>query len=177
MYSNKQKKGLPLISVIVPTYNRGYIITQALQSIYSQTFQDFEIIVVDDGSTDNTRQIVTKIADDRLRYIKHEKNKGLASALTTGFKAARADFLAELSTDDTWIQNTYLSKTYEALSHSPEDIGAVYTGMLKEHINGSENLTPPADLEKKEGMLYEEFLKQNFTGFQARSIRKSWRCQ
>jgi|SRR3989344_4146168 len=166
-------KHSPLISVIVPTYNRGYIIIEALKSIVAQTLQNFEIIVVDDGSTDNTREIVEAFPDARIRYIKHEENKGLATALNTGFRAARANFLAELSTDDTWTKTDMLELCYNKLYSSPQDVGGVYVGIQKSNIDGSERFSPSEDVEPKEGFLYELFLEGNFTGFQAMVLKKT----
>jgi len=64
------------VSVIMPAYNRGYIIAEALRSAFAQTFRDFELTVIDDGSNDDTAEIVSRFSDPRLRYIRHEVNKG-----------------------------------------------------------------------------------------------------
>lgn len=90
------------VSVIMRTYNRGYVIREAIASVLRQTYPDFEIIVVDDGSTDDTSEIVRRIDDDRIRYIQHNTNRGVSAAGNTGIKAATGDVIANLDTDDLW---------------------------------------------------------------------------
>lgn len=97
----------PSVSVIIPTYNRAHLIGRAIQSVLNQTYQDFEIIVVDDGSMDNTNEIIKdfQIQDKRIRYIKHEKNKGGAVARNTGIKDAKGEYISFLDSDDEWLKN------------------------------------------------------------------------
>ena len=78
-----------MISVIIPTYNRKKELLRSLDSVRNQTFRDIEIIVVDDGSTDATESAATAIRDERIRYIKHEKNRGGGAARNTGISNAR----------------------------------------------------------------------------------------
>ena len=77
----------PIFSVIIPTYNRAHVLGQAIRSVLSQTCQDFEIIVVDDGSTDDTKTVVVSFADPRIHYI-HQQNKGGGAARNRGISAA-----------------------------------------------------------------------------------------
>ena len=77
------------VSIIIPTFNRRDYITIALDSVMAQTYTDYEIIVVDDGSNDNTREVVKKFRDNRIRYIRHPENKGCSAARNTGIKMAR----------------------------------------------------------------------------------------
>ena len=81
------------VSVIIPTYSGARLVGRAIQSVLDQTYQDFEIIVVDDASTDETEEVVGKFADDRINYIQHEKNEGGSSSCNTGIKAAREKFI------------------------------------------------------------------------------------
>jgi len=89
------KEGIPMaekapkVSVVIPTYNRAHLVGRAIRSVLNQTYQDFEIIVVDDGSTDNTKEVVKSFNDPRIRYIRHEKNRGGSAARNTGIRAAR----------------------------------------------------------------------------------------
>lgn len=93
-----------LVSVIIPTYNRENIIKDAIETVLNQTYQEFEIIIVDDGSTDNTKEVVQKYNDDRIKYI-YQPNSGKPSiARNTGIKAAKGDFIAFLDSDDLWNQ-------------------------------------------------------------------------
>jgi len=114
----------PLISVIIPTYNSAEYIEEALGSVFEQTFQDFEIIVVDDGSTDNTAEVLKKYGD-RIRYI-YQENNGPASARNRGIRAARGEYIAFLDADDLWV-TTKLEKQVELFSRRKE-LGMVTTG-------------------------------------------------
>lgn len=88
------------ISVIIPTFNRSDFLKKAIESVLLQTYQGFELIVIDDGSTDNTYEIVSEF-NNNIVYIK-QKNRGAASARNTGIKRAENKFLAFLDSDDCW---------------------------------------------------------------------------
>lgn len=110
----------PKISVIIPTYNRSRFLGTALRSVLDQTFADFEVLVVDDGSTDDTRNVVAAFeADSRVRYI-HQANRGggAASARNTGVRNSRGDLIAFLDDDDVWL-STKLEYQLEALAAEP----------------------------------------------------------
>lgn len=94
---------LPLVSVIMPAYNAEKYLTAAIQSVLDQTFEKWELLVIDDGSIDRTAEIARKFsdADKRIRYI-FQSNNRQASARNTGIKKARADFIAFLDADDLW---------------------------------------------------------------------------
>lgn len=92
---------MPSVSVIISTYNRAGRLDQALKSVLAQTYRDFEIIVVDDGSTDHTRDTVGKYAG-QVRYI-YQENAGHASAKNAGVAAARGEYIAFLDDDDVWL--------------------------------------------------------------------------
>lgn len=91
----------PTVSVIIPTYNCAKYICETIDSVLSQTYKDFEIIVVDDGSTDNTKEVL-KPYMEKIRYI-YQKNGGRSSARNTGIKTARGRYVAFLDSDDLWI--------------------------------------------------------------------------
>ncbi|MFA5309347.1 MAG: glycosyltransferase [Dehalococcoidales bacterium] len=90
------------VSVILPTYNRALYVGEAIQSVLDQTYKNFELIVVDDGSTDNTREVVNSYKDPRVRYL-YKENGGVSSARNTGIKASDRDFIAFLDSDDLWL--------------------------------------------------------------------------
>lgn len=93
---------LPSISVILPTFNRAYCITPAIESVLRQTYSDLELIVVDDCSSDETQALLAAISDPRLRVIRHDQNRGAAGARNTGIGAARAQLIAFQDSDDEW---------------------------------------------------------------------------
>jgi len=118
------------VSVIMPAYNRGYIIAEALHSVFAQTFQDFELIVVDDGSKDDTAQVVSRFSDHRLRYIRHKENRGCSAAYNTGLREATGGLIAFLDSDDLW-KPEMLAKGVDFLDRHSE-IDAVFTDLEKQ---------------------------------------------
>lgn len=93
---------MPEVSVVLPTYNRADMILDAIRSVQAQTFQDWEMIVVDDGSTDKTKEIVLNLQDSRIRYV-YQENKGLPGARNTGIRNARSELIAFLDSDDAFL--------------------------------------------------------------------------
>lgn len=94
-----------MISVIIPTYNREKELLRSLESVRKQTISDIEIIIVDDGSTDSTEKSVRNIKDDRIRFIKHERNRGGGAARNTGIENAYGEYIAFQDSDDVWYEN------------------------------------------------------------------------
>lgn len=90
-----------MVSVLIPTYNRGYIIASTIESVLAQTYKNVEIVVVDDGSKDDTREVLAKFGDS-IRLI-YQENAGLAAARNTGLEAARGEFIAFEDSDDLWL--------------------------------------------------------------------------
>lgn len=105
----------PAVSVIIPAYNRGETILRALASVRAQTFGDFEIIVVDDASVDNTIERCNAFGDDRLRVVRRSVNGGAAAARNTGIREARGELIAFLDSDDSWLPEK-LAKQIAAMS-------------------------------------------------------------
>jgi glycosyltransferase involved in cell wall biosynthesis len=95
---------MPFFSVLIPLYNKEKFIKNTLQSILNQTFSDFEIIIVNDGSTDESEQIVLQFEDSRIRYYT-QKNEGAASARNFGIDKANANYIAFIDADDLWYDN------------------------------------------------------------------------
>ncbi len=92
----------PRVNILIPAYNRADFLPEAMQSALAQTFRDLEVIVVDDGSTDDTPAVVRAITDPRLIYIRQE-NRGVSSALNTAWRAARGEYVALLGSDDVML--------------------------------------------------------------------------
>jgi glycosyltransferase involved in cell wall biosynthesis len=117
---------LPTVSVIIPAYNREDTIHRAINSVLAQTCEDVEIIVVDDGSSDRTCEIVQRISDVRIRMIRHSTNQGAAQARNTGMKAATGKYIAWLDSDDEWLRDK-MQIQLEAFVRAAPDQKACYT--------------------------------------------------
>ncbi|MBX5068883.1 glycosyltransferase family 2 protein [Rhizobium lentis] len=117
--------GIP-VAVVIPAYNAGDFVAQTLQSVIDQTHKALEIIVVDDGSTDETASICRRFAaaDPRIQILSTE-NRGVAAARNTGIEASKADYIAFLDADDLW-HPTYVERMLSALHPLPASWGAVY---------------------------------------------------
>lgn len=115
-----------LVSVVVPTYNRAYCICRTIDSIREQTHQNWEILLVDDGSTDDTAALIKSTYGDnpRIRYI-HQQNAGVSAARNTGIRASRGDFVALLDSDDQW--KPWKLETQLACFRAFPDVGMVWT--------------------------------------------------
>src|SRR3990167_9420175 len=92
----------PVVSVVMPTFNLARLLERALRSALDQTYDNLEIIVVDDASSDDTPDVVKTVQDERVRYIRHETNRGGSAARNTGIRIATGEFIAFLDDDDEW---------------------------------------------------------------------------
>ena len=116
---------MPKVSVIIPSYNHEKYIAEAIQSVLDQTFQDFEIVIVDDGSADSTVNEIKKFRDPRIRLFTLKKNQGAAVAAKKCIAEAKGEYIAMLSSDDIFLQDK-LEKQVKFLDMR-QDIGAVFT--------------------------------------------------
>ena len=119
---------MPEISVIIPSYNNGPYIGRAIESVLNQSFSDLELIIIEDCSTDNSREIIASYRDPRIRTIYHEKNKGVSAARNSGIKEAKGTYIAILDADDVFLE-TRLERMYEEIRENPE-IGLVHTDLI-----------------------------------------------
>ncbi len=115
----------PLVSVIIPTYNRETLIIKAINSILKQSFQDFDILIIDDASTDGTESVIRNLNNDKIKYYKLEKNSGQCIARNYGIKRATGKYIAFLDSDDEWLPEK-LSKQLECYKNGPANLGSVY---------------------------------------------------
>jgi glycosyltransferase involved in cell wall biosynthesis len=147
----------PQVTVIIPTYNRADLLPRALDSVLAQTFKDFEVLVIDDASTDNTSEVVQGYQDDRVRYLCQEENRGVSAARNRGLREAQGEFIAFLDSDDEWLSNKLECQVarYSAL---PDDVGLVYTGFETVRDGGAATTHKP-DLS---GDLFSYLLQRNF---------------
>ncbi|GLR97792.1 MULTISPECIES: glycosyltransferase family 2 protein [Bradyrhizobium] len=112
------------VSIVMRTYNRAHIIGEAIESALRQTYGDFELIVVDDGSSDGTAEVVRRFGSEKIRYIRHEQNRGVSAAGNTGIQAATGDVIAHLDSDDFW-KPEMLGRLVDVLNRYPQ-LGAAF---------------------------------------------------
>ena len=169
---NNRASNQPLVSVILPTYNRAYIVSKALQSVLSQTYRNFEVIVIDDGSTDNTKEIITNISckDSRVKYFRNNENKGPAGARNVGINLAKGELIAFID-DDEWFPNK-LEKQDNLLQTLPENFAVVYSGFYKV-IGAKKIYIPSKNIYPREGRILNSLLKGNFVDTPSILVRKS----
>ena len=115
----------PTVSVVIPTYNRADVLPRAIESVFEQTFQDFEIVVVDDGSTDDTETVVASYDDERLTYIR-QPNQGANAARNRGIERARGSYVSFLDSDDELLPS-HLARIVDTVSESDPEVGGVCT--------------------------------------------------
>ncbi len=118
---------MPTISVVLPTYNRSNILSRAIESVLQQTIDDFELILVDDASTDDTEQVVYGYDDPRITLLSHDDNRGGSAARNTGINNANGDFIAFLDSDDEWVPSKLEEQLNELRSLSSDWV-ATYCG-------------------------------------------------
>lgn len=118
---------LPTVSVVIPTYNAGDFVVDAIRSVLAQTYANVECTVVDDGSTDRTPQILSDFGS--IRVIRQE-NRGVSAARNRGIAESRGELIAFLDSDDVWLPNK-LAKQVDALADQPANVGLVYCGMFE----------------------------------------------
>ena len=125
---------MPKCTVIIPTYNAAEWLKESIDSVLRQTFRDYELIVVDDGSTDNTSSVVNAFGDKRIRYF-YKPNGGVASARHMGIDMATGEYIAFLDSDDLWPES-YLQSMVSALEKAT-DYGLAYTAMTVVYPDGT----------------------------------------
>lgn len=117
---------MTVVSVITPTYNRESTLLRTINSVLNQTYTNFEYIIVDDCSTDNTKRLVKEIDDERLKYIKLDKNRGANAARNEGIRQAQGKYISFLDSDDQFTPE-HLIKIVSVLEEAPSQVGGVYT--------------------------------------------------
>jgi glycosyltransferase involved in cell wall biosynthesis len=155
----------PLVSVIIPTYNREQYLRKALDSVLAQTYQRFEIIVVDDGSTDNTRTMLSAYQES-VRYV-YQENQGISKARNTGIRNSHGDCIAFLDSDDYWLPEK--TELQVALLQKHPEYGMVASRCSSVRLDGSfrEKNRPGTS-----GWVLENLFQANFIRTSAAIIRK-----
>ena len=147
-------------SVVIPLYNKEKYVAQTLKSVVGQTYQNFEIIVVNDCSTDNSLGVVQAIDDSRIKIIEHSENKGVSKSRNTGIKTATHHYIAFLDADDQW-DSTYLETIRNLVKEYPDE--SVFATHYRENYIGK-SIVPKSKLskkQKKKSFVISEFFKLN----------------
>src|SRR5512147_1307442 len=123
----------PLVSIIIASYNRSTYLARAIGCTQNQSFAAFEIIVVDDGSTDNTAEYIAQlqVRDARIQSIKHPVNRGSQAARNTGIRAARGEWIAFQDSDDEWLPSSLEARLTEAEN---QKVPVIYSECYINHV-------------------------------------------
>lgn len=156
------------VSIIIPTYNRAMSIGRTIQSALNQTYKDFELIIVDDNSSDNIHEILSTYDDSRIKYIKHHTNRGAPAARNTGIKNSNGEFIALLDDDDEWLPQK-LEKQIKLFDSTKKTVGMVYGGY--EIVNNTGKVVKTL-LPSKKGDLFHVLLKSNVIGSPTNLIKR-----
>lgn len=160
--------GRPLVSVVIATYNMAAYLPLAVRSALGQTYKNIEILIVDDGSTDSTRDIVEPFLEDqRVRYL-YQENKGQAAAKNHGVRESRGQYVAFLDADDLWVRDK-LEQQLPLFFRSPA-VGVVFSRVA--YIDESGNELRIADNELFRGRVSGQLLIRNFIGFGTAVVRR-----
>ena len=149
-----------LVSIVMPSYNTAGFIEESIKSVLAQTYDDWELIIVDDCSTDNTDEVVSFFEDPRIRYIKNEKNSGAAVSRNRALSEAKGKWIAFLDSDDLWSPNklqkqiafmensgySFSYTNYEEIAENGEPLGVLVTGPKKITKSGMYNYCWPGCL-------------------------------
>lgn len=161
----------PAVSVILPTYNRAGLLPRAIASVLRQTFADFELIVVDDASTDDTMSVVGSIQDPRLRYIRLPANRGAPEARNRGITEANGNLVAFQDSDDEWLPEK-LARQVAKLNACPTSVAANYCGFTRYERRTSLYIPEPK-VACVEGRITSSLLIENFVSTQTLIVRKT----
>ena len=124
---NNASENKPFFSIVVPTYNRAGFICKAIDSVLNQTFNKFELIIVDDGSTDNTSEIVNKYSDPRIKYF-YQENKERSAARNEGIRRSTGEYITFLDSDDYYLPQR-LGNLYNGIISKGSPIALFHTGI------------------------------------------------
>jgi glycosyltransferase involved in cell wall biosynthesis len=149
---------MPKVSVIVPTHNRVHLIERAVRSALNQTLSDLEVLVIDDASTDGTGEVIRGIGDPRVKYLRHDTNRGVSAARNTALGIAAGRFIAFLDDDDEWLPEK-LRLQLDGLEKAGTGVGLITTGyQMRNAADGTTTDVIP----RERGRLFESMLRRGF---------------
>lgn len=159
-----------LVSVVIPTYNREKLLVRSVQSVLAQTYQDLELLIIDDASTDNTRVTINELLrkDPRVQVIWHNTNRGAQVARNSGIHAAKGELVAFLDSDNEWFPQK-IAKQVELFMSKSDRPGAVYCSFIK--VN-PDNVAQVNYVAKYRGWVYRQTLKEWLTDTSTLIVRR-----
>ena len=158
----------PLFTVVMPTYNRADLAIRASRTVLSQTCGDFEFIVVDDYSTDDTATKLAALKDPRVRVVTNVRKKGIAGARNTGIFLASGTWVCQIDSDDEWQPNM-LEELARSIAGAPPDVGIIYCSLAFVHAETGEVIrTRRAE---KAGHVQAAFLEEQFISHCSAALR------
>jgi len=158
----------PLFSVVLPTYNRAGIVMDAIKSVLAQTYADFEFIVVDDRSTDDTQEVLAAIEDPRVTVVVNERSKGNAGARNMGIFRARGSWVCQIDSDDLWPEDM-LELFAAAIDTAPADVGIVYGTLV--YLDTRTGLIRDIRTAERTGWLHDLLLEDHFMSHCSAALR------
>ena len=165
----------PAVSVVIPNFNRAAVVLRAVESVLAQTLGDFELLIVDDASTDDSLQVLGTLTDPRIRVIAHESNRGAGAARNTGISEARAAWVAFQDSDDYWLPEK-LERQMDLLNRPGSNLVAAYCGMLIEPMSGGGSrktrYLPDHRISPREGQILESLLRDSFISTQTLIVQR-----
>jgi glycosyltransferase involved in cell wall biosynthesis len=132
----------PFFSVIIPSYNRAHLISKTIDCVLRQTYREFELIIIDDASTDNTEAVVRGFNDSRVIYCKNEKNIERSASRNKGIKLAKGTFVCFCDSDDHWREN-HLALLFEKITCEKNAVGMYFTAMTWNFADHKEDVVFP----------------------------------
>lgn len=169
--TNKEMHSAPLVSVVLPTFNRAGLLPRAMTTVLSQDYSNLELIVVDDGSTDNTPGIVAGLTDERVKYCRLEQQRGAALARNAGIGIAQGSLIAFQDSDDEWLPGK-LSQQVRAIGARGDSLGFAYTSFWRER-NGFRERVPSSSQVLRRASEFDRLLRGNYIGMPTLIVTRS----
>jgi glycosyltransferase involved in cell wall biosynthesis len=153
----------PLVSVVLPTFNRERTVGKAIESVLRQTYTRLELLVIDDASTDGTPELVRRLDDPRISYLRQENNSGGSAARNAGLAAASGELVAFQDSDDEWLAHK-LERQVDLLTRSPDSTGVIYCPYRRIYPDGRSEIHPADPSAAPRGEIHRRLLRGNFIG-------------
>ena len=169
---HNNKSLLDKISVIIPTYNRGHLILKSIKSVLNQTYKNIEVLLIDDGSSDDTEHIINSLEDNRIRYIKLNKNNGASNARNIGIKHALGKYISFQDSDDFYHYDK-LEKQYKNILQKKSDFDFCKVNLF---LNKSYKISfpfPNQEYNIKRDNISNELCNGNFISTQSILVKKN----